>query len=84
MIGKLRLIYKFITSQAGQQIITIHILPNTSRRKSNQTMKFGQLREYNRNIYLEKLCTKCAEEASSKLFHKKIKSIFLDQQSEML
>ena len=77
MIGKLRLIYKFITSQAGQQIITIHILPNTSRRKSNQTMKFGQLREYNRNIYLEKLCTKCAEEASSKLFHKKIKNEYI-------
>ena len=40
-------------------------------------MKFGQLREYNRNIYLEKLCTKCAEEASSKLFHKKIKNEYI-------
>ena len=25
---------------------TIHILPNTSRRKGNQTMKFSQLIEY--------------------------------------
>ena len=32
-----------MTSQAGQQIITIHILPNISRSEGNQTMKFGQL-----------------------------------------
>ena len=32
--------------QSGQQIITIHILPNISRRKVNQAMKFGQLIEY--------------------------------------
>ena len=32
-----------MTSQAGQQIITIHILPNISRSKDNQAMKFGQL-----------------------------------------
>ena len=39
-----------MTSQTGQQIIAIHILPN-----SNQTMKFGQLIEYNmRNTFLEK------------------------------
>ena len=31
-----------MTSQAGQQIITIHILPNISRSEGNQTMKFGQ------------------------------------------
>ena len=29
--------------QTGQQIITIHILPNISRSKGNQTFKFGQL-----------------------------------------
>ena len=33
---------KFITSQTGQQIITIQILPNISRSKDNKTMKFGQ------------------------------------------
>ena len=44
-----------MTSQIGQQIITIHILPNISRSKGNQKMTFGQLIEYNlRNIVLEK------------------------------
>ena len=28
-------------------------LPNISRSKGNQTMKFGQLIEYNRNIFLQ-------------------------------
>ena len=40
---KLRLISKFMTSQAGKQITTIHILSNISRRKANQVMKIGQL-----------------------------------------
>ena len=35
-----------MTLQTGQQIITIHILPNISRCKANQVMKFGQLIEY--------------------------------------
>ena len=40
-----------MTSQPGQQVISIQTLPNTSRSKENQTMKFGQLVEYNeRNI----------------------------------
>ena len=35
-----------------KQIIAIHILPNISRSKGNQAMKFGQLSEYNmRNIF---------------------------------
>ena len=46
-IRKLRLISKFMTSQTGQQIITMHIIPNISRRKGNQAMKFGQLIKYN-------------------------------------
>ena len=32
-----------MTSQIGQQIITIHILPSVSRGKRSQAMKFGQL-----------------------------------------
>ena len=44
---------KFMTSQTGQQIITIHILSNISRIKSNQTMKFGNLIEYNRILFLK-------------------------------
>ena len=46
MITKLKLISKFMTSQSGKQIIKIHILPNISRRKSNQTIKFDQLIKY--------------------------------------
>ena len=53
------IIPKFMTSQIGQQIITIHILPNISRSKDNQEMKFVQLIECNvRNIFLRKLCRK--------------------------
>ena len=48
----LRLISKFMTSQPDQETITTHILPNISRSKGNQAMKFGQLTEYNtRNIF---------------------------------
>ena len=47
-----------MTSQSGKQTIAIHILPNMSRSKGNQTMKFGQLIEYKmRNIFLEKSYT---------------------------
>ena len=49
-------------------------------------MKFRKLIEYNmRNIFLEKLLTKCSNEASPGPFYKKSKlSKSLDQQSEML
>ena len=43
-----------MTSQYGKRTIEKHILPNVSRRKGNQTMKFCQLKEYSmRNIFLE-------------------------------
>ena len=46
-----------MTSQPGLQTVAIHILPNISQSKDKQTMKFGQLIEYNkRNIFLQKLC----------------------------
>ena len=52
-VRKLRLILKFLTSQTGKQIITINILPNFSRSKSNQKIKFVQSIEFNmRNIFL--------------------------------
>ena len=45
-----------MTSQPGLQTIPIHILPDISDSKGEQTMKFGQLLEYNkRNIFLQKL-----------------------------
>ena len=41
-----------MTSQTGLQTIAIHILSNISQSKGNQTMKFGQLIEYNnKNIF---------------------------------
>ena len=41
-----------MTSQTVQQIISIHILPNISRRKNNQEMKFDQFLKYSvRNIF---------------------------------
>ena len=43
-------------------------------------MEFGQLIEYNRNISLEKPCTKCGEETSPRPFSGKLRiSIYLDQ-----
>ena len=48
-----------MTSQAGLQTSGIHILPNISINKVNQTMKFGQLIEYRmRNLFVEKSFTK--------------------------
>ena len=63
LIRKVRLILKFMTSQPGYQTIAILILPNISRSKGNQTMKFGQLIEHHmRNIFVQKLYTKCGGE----------------------
>ena len=63
-----------------------HILPNISRSKGNQPMKFGQLIDYNIRIsFIEKSCTKCSEESNPRPFYKKSKlSISLDQQSKVL
>ena len=45
-----------MTSQPALQIIATQILPNISQSKDNQTMKFGQLIEYNnRNIIFKNL-----------------------------
>ena len=81
-----RLDKEFMTSQGGQEVITIHTLSNISRSKGNQTTKFCQLIEYKiKNNFLGKSCTKFSGEASSRPFYKKSNlSISLDQQSEML
>ena len=56
-----------MTSQPGQQTITIHILPNNSRSKGNQAMKFGQVTEDNkRNNFFQKSCRKRSRETSSR------------------
>ena len=50
------------------------MLPNLSRSKCNQTMKFGQLIEYDmRNIFLEKLYTKSGGETNPRLFSRNLK-----------
>ena len=47
------------------RLVTLHILPNISRSKGNQKIKFGQLIEYNmKKDFLEKSSTKYAGEAS--------------------
>ena len=61
--------------------IAIHTLPNISRSKGNQKMKFDQIIEYNmRNIFVEKSYTICAGETIPRPLSKKSKlSISLDQ-----
>ena len=70
----------------GQPIIAIHLFPKIARGKGSQTIKFGQLTEYNaRNIFPEKSYSKCGKEASPRPFYKKLKlSISLDFQSKLL
>ena len=65
----------------NKQTIAILILTNISGNKGNQEMKFSQLIEYNtRNIFFEKLYTKCAGETIPRPLSKKSKlSISLDQ-----
>ena len=56
-----------MTPQPGKLTIAIHILPNISGGKGNETMKFGQLIEYNlRNTFLEKTYGKCRGETISR------------------
>ena len=67
LIRKVWLISKLIfdVSQTRQQIITRNILPNISRSKCNQGMKFAQLIKYRvRNIFLQKSCRKWGRETS--------------------
>ena len=70
-----------MTSQPGQQTIEIYILPNISRNKGNQAVKFGQLIEHNmRNIFVEKSYKKCAGETIPRPLSKKSKlNVSLDQ-----
>ena len=56
-----------MTSQPGLQTIAIHILPNISQSKGNQTISVGHLIDYNmRNIFLQKLCRKWGKKTSSR------------------
>ena len=56
-------------SQIGPQTVTINILVDISKRRENQTMKFGQLMEYNViNISLKKSWEKKAGRLVPNLF----------------
>ena len=44
-----------MTSQSALQTNAIHILPNISQSKGNQTMKFGQFLEYNKRLFFQNL-----------------------------
>ena len=59
-----------MTSQPGLQTTAIQIMANISKSKGNQSMKFGQLIEYNkRNIFFQKLCRKWGKETSCRPFN---------------
>ena len=48
-----------MTSQTGKQIIEIPAIPNISKNKGNEAMKFDELIKHNgRNIFRQKLCRK--------------------------
>ena len=47
---KIRLISNFMTSEPVQKKFAVHTLPNVSRGKSNQPMKFGKIIKYNKKI----------------------------------
>ena len=72
---------KTLENQKFSDEISKHILPNISRSKGNQATKFGPLIEYNmRNIFVEKLYTKCAGETIPRHLSKKSKlNISLEQ-----
>ena len=66
--------------------IYLHILPNILKSKGNQTIKFGQLMEYNvRNLFLEKSYTEYGGKTIPRPFSKKSKlSLSQDQKSKFL
>ena len=68
-----------MTSKPEKQTIAIHTLPNISNIKDNQTLKFGQLIEYDtKNTFLETSYAKCGGETIPRPFTEKTKlSIFL-------
>ena len=47
-----------MTSQPGQQTITIYILPNISQGKGNQTKKFGHIIENKKRMFISEIMPK--------------------------
>ena len=55
-----------MASQPGLQTVARHILSNISESNGNQTMKFGQLIEYNkRNFFLKNIIQKMRQGETS-------------------
>ena len=74
LIRKIGLMSNFMKSKLGYPTIVVHILPNISRSKDNQTMKFGQLIEYNMTKnFLEKSYIECCRGTSSRQFSEKLR-----------
>ena len=57
-----------MTSQSGLQTMAINILPNISQSKDNQTLKFGQLIEYNKIFFFKNYLENEAERLVPDLF----------------
>ena len=60
--------FRIRTSQTGQKVIIMHNLPNISRSKDNQKLKFGQLIKYNLTDIFFKSCKKQGRKVSSTPF----------------
>ena len=75
-----------MASELGKQTIAIHTFPNIPKTEGSETLKLGQLIEYNiSHIFLEKLSTKCGVENIPRPFStKSTLSIYLDQWSKVL
>ena len=56
LMKKLLLSSKYMTSQTGQQITTIHILPNISRSKCNYATNVQLIKYSIENVFVQKLC----------------------------
>ena len=59
-----------------------HILSDILRSRGSQTMTFGQLIKYMRNIFFKISYTKWGGETSTRLLKKSKLNIYLDQQSK--
>ena len=75
-----------MASQLRKQATAIQTMPNISRNKHNQSMKFGQLIDYNtKNFFLKSHTYNLVVKLLPDTFLKKSKlSVSLDQQSEVL
>ena len=74
-----------MTSQTGQQIITIHMLLNISERKATRQWIWSVNKIEDKKNFSWEIILKCGGEASLRPFYSKSKlDISLGQQSEML